>query len=115
MKRNFLAKAVSFLVVIIACSASANAQSLVYNQSFTSGVTPTTQCTAWTAYCATLLSSYSYTGFTVSGSLNPTGYTCTSPTVALAVANALRTGTAYSGTSDGHTWYVGTGCGGGCS
>jgi uncharacterized protein YjdB len=115
MYRNCLSKYVILLVVLFAANSNSVAQTLVYNQSFTSGATPTTQCTAWTAYCATLLSTYSYTGFTVSGSLNPTGYTCTSPTVALAVANALRTGTTYTGTSDGHTWYVGTACGGGCA
>ncbi len=83
---------------------------LVYNQAFQGGVIPTTQCIAWDAYRATLLGSYNYTGFTIRGSQNSTGISCTDPVVAAAVANALRSGTAYTGSSDGQTWYVGVGC-----
>ena len=80
------------LLVLFAFGFTAPAQTLVYNQSFISGATPTTQCTAWTTFCSTLLGTYSYLSFKVSGSVNPTGITCTNPVVTLAVANALRTG-----------------------
>ncbi len=89
-------------------------QALSYVQSFTSGSVPTTQCTAWATFLASLGSTTTYTGFTIKGSMDATGYTCTDPVVATAIANALNTGTAASYSSDGHTWYVGTGCGGGC-
>jgi glycine rich protein/type IX secretion system substrate protein len=48
----------------------------------------------------------------MSGTGNPTGIHCTNATVALAVANALRTGGTYTGSSDGFTWEVGA-CGSG--
>jgi hypothetical protein len=87
---------------------------LSYVQSFTGGSVPTTQCTAWATFLASFSSTTTYTGFTIKGSLDATGYTCTDPVVATAIANALSTGTAATYSSDGHTWYVGTGCGGGC-
>ena len=106
------------LLVLFAFGFTAPAQTLVYNQSFISGATPTTQCTAWTTFCSTLLGTYSYLSFKVSGSVNPTGITCTNPVVTLAVANALRTGVYYSGSftvgTTPHTVIVSPGCGSGC-
>ncbi len=83
---------------------------ITYSEAFTSGVTPTTQCTSWDAFRATLNGSYNYTGFTIRGSMNPVGISCTDPAIAAAVANAMRTGSSYSGSSDGQTWYVDIGC-----
>jgi Secretion system C-terminal sorting domain len=104
------------LVLLIALSQKSFANSVVFNQSFVSGSTPSAAvCGAWTTFRAALLSTYSYTSFTISGSLDVTGITCTDPVVTAAVANALRTGTTYSGTASGHTWVVGVGCGSGCS
>lgn len=112
MKKIYSLLLVAFVVL---SGVAARAQStLVYSEAFTSGATPTTQCTAWTAYCASLVSANTYTGFKISGSLNTTGISCTNPTVAAAVATALRTATTYTGSSDGFTWRVGTGCGSGC-
>ena len=115
MKRLYPSNLLILLILSAGMTFSANAQTVQYNQSFTSGVTASSQCTAWTSFCGSLLSSYIYTGFNISGSLNTTGYTCTNPTVATAVASALRSGSTTTQTSDGHTWYVGTGCGSGCS
>ena len=115
MKKLYIPKLIILFLFLSGWNLNANGQSLIYNQSFTSGSVPSTQCTAWTSYCTSLLSTYIYTGFNVSGSLNTTGYTCTNATVATAIATALRTGSATTQTSDGHTWYVGTGCGSGCS
>jgi Secretion system C-terminal sorting domain len=110
-----------FLVVMLLAVQSSSAQTIVYNQAFVGGVTPTTQCTAWTTFVSSLLSTYSYTGFTISGTMDPVGISCNDPVIALAVANALRTYTAYSvfdatATPTPQTWYVGTGCitGSGC-
>ncbi len=87
---------------------------LVYSEAFTAGSAPTTQCSAWDAYRATLLGGYNYTGFTIKGSLDPVGISCTDPVIAAGIANALRTGTYYTATSDGQTWTVSVGCGSGC-
>ncbi len=116
MIRIYLTRLSLLFVLLAGLSFSGNAQTVVYNQSFTNGSTPTTQCTAWTTFCNALLGSYIYTGFNISGSLNTTGYTCTNPTVATAIATALRTNTGTTQTSDGHTWYVSAvgACGAGC-
>ncbi len=83
---------------------------IVYNEHFVNGVSPTTQCNSWEAFTASLLGTYVYTGFTMRGSNNPIGISCTDPVVATAVANALRTKISYSGSSDGQNWYVGNSC-----
>ncbi len=103
------------LALLIGLNLGASAQTIVYSQAFVSGVTPTTQCTAWNTFRASLLSTYAYTGFTISGTLDPTGISCNDPVIALNVANALRTGTAYSvfdatATPVAQTWTVGVGC-----
>jgi uncharacterized protein YjdB len=102
------------ILVILLGRFSAGAQTIIYSQSFTNGTTPSSQCTAWNTFCSSLLSSYIYTGFSVSSSISSTTYTCTNGTVATAVANAMRTASGTTQSSDGHTWYVGTGCGSGC-
>ncbi len=84
---------------------------IVYSEMFYNGVTPTTQSTNWDLYRASLVGTINYTGFRIRGSRNTTGISCTDPVIANAVANALRTGTAYAGVSDGETWLVGIGCG----
>lgn len=84
---------------------------LVYSQNFTSGVTPITQCTAWTNFVAQLTGS-SYTLLTMNGTFDPVGITVTDPTVIANITLALRTSTAYGPvTSNGRSWEVGT-CGG---
>ena len=69
--------------------------------------TSTVNADAWAAFRASLLGTYTYTGFKMSGSQNTTGISCTDPAVATAVAAALRTGGSYVGSSDGQTWRVG--------
>ena len=105
----FLAVIALFLV-----SFKGQAQTITYNEAFTQNQTPTTQCTAWGVFRSQLLGTHCYSGFTIRGSQNMTGITCTDPIVATAVANALRTSVAYSGTSNGHSWGVTPGCGSGC-
>ena len=110
-----------FMLVLLLAVQGSQAQTVVYNQAFVGGSTPTTQCTAWTTFLSSLLSTYTYTGFTISGTMDPVGITCNDPVIATAVATALRTYTAYSvfdatATPTAQTWYVGTGCitGSGC-
>ncbi len=102
------------LPVLLCLSATVKSQTIVYSQSFINGSVPTTQCPAWTTFLSRLLPTYSYGRFNISGNLNPTGYTCTNPTVAAAIATAMRTGFDTALISDGHTWRVGAGCGSGC-
>lgn len=85
--------------------------SLIYNQAFTNGSASPAQGAVWASYIAGLPSS-GITSFIIRGSNDPIGITCTNASIAQSVADALRTSGSYSGTSNGHTWYVG-GCGGG--
>jgi uncharacterized protein YjdB len=111
--RLFRTALMSLAVLFLAVTG--RAQVLTYSQAFTNFGTPTTQCTAWETYRASLLSSYSYTKMTMRGSLNTTGVSLTNPTLVAAVANAIRTGTNYGPfTSDGRSWLVSVGCGGSC-
>lgn len=84
----------------------------MYSQSFTSGSTPSSQCTAWTSFVAQL-TTLPYTLLTINGTLDPVGITIVDPSVIASIALALRTSSAYGPvTSNGHSWAVG-GCGGG--
>ncbi len=115
MKRLYLSKFAIVLFVALAGSVATFGQALTYSQSFTSGSSPSSQCTAWDAFRASLLSSYQYRTMIISGTNNTTGITCTNPTVVAALANALRTNGTYTGSSDGFNWGVfSSGCGSGC-
>lgn len=88
------------------------AVNLTYSQAFTSGVTPTTQCTAWTTFNS-FLPLRAYTAMNMFGSLSGTGVTLTDPTTIFNIVLALRTSTAYGPiTFGGRTWGVAL-CGGG--
>ncbi|CAF2031098.1 unnamed protein product [Rotaria magnacalcarata] len=52
----------------------------------------------------------SHTSLNLYGTNGSIGIDVTNTAVATAIASALRTGTAYSGSSNGHSWQVGT-CG----
>lgn len=115
MNRFYLSKLLILTALFSGWICKVDAQTtLTYSQNFVGGATPTTQCTAWDAFRASLTTSYTYLSFTISGSQNPTGITCTNPTIAAAVAAALRTATTGSWSSDGQNWGVYTGCGSGC-
>jgi hypothetical protein len=86
--------------------------SITYTQSFVSGVTPSTQCTAWNTFQG-LLVSRPYVSMTMKGTYDPTGITLTNAAYILGIATALRTSTSYGPvTSNGYTWLVGV-CGSG--
>jgi hypothetical protein len=55
-----------------------------------------------------------YRSVTLSGTFDPTGITITDAAAAQQLAFLLHTRTTGTVTSDGHTWYVSTGCGSGC-
>lgn len=83
------------------------ATSIIYTQSFASGVTPSSQCTAWLTF-SSLLVSRPYTSLKIQGTYDPTGITLTDPTIIAAIANALRVGVAYGPVSSGgYSWAVG--------
>lgn len=101
-----------FLATITSSDTTTTAFELVYSQNFTNGITPTTQCTAWTSFVAQL-TVLPYTLLTMSGTLDPVGVTVIDPTVIANIALALRTSTAYGPvTSNGRSWEVGS-CAGG--
>jgi hypothetical protein len=82
----------------------------VYTRSFTSGQSADqASCDPFRTYMAGL--SGSYRAVTLRGSNSSTGVTCSDPTIATNLCNALRTSTAMTAACDGHTWYVGD-CGG---
>jgi hypothetical protein len=83
-----------------------------YSQSLTYGVTPSSQCTAWTSFVSQL-TVRSYTLLTLCGTNDPIGVTVTDTTVIASIALALRTSTAYGPvTTNSRSWAVGS-CGGG--
>lgn len=94
----------SFILVVI-CSA------VTYTQSFTSGVTPTSQCTAWSSYVASLTCA-GYSNLRLYGSNDATGLTITELSVVRGLAAALRTSSTFSGNASGYTWVAGTGVAG---
>ncbi|CAM4812041.1 unnamed protein product [Rotaria magnacalcarata] len=67
------------------------------------------ECTTWNSFIAGLTCS-SHTSLNLYGTNGSIGVDVTNAAVATAIASALRTGTAYSGSSNGHSWQVGT-CG----
>ncbi len=62
-----------------------------WSAAFTSGVAPTTQCTSWNAWRASLSATRVYTKITVSGTFDPGGVSCSGPQ-ADTLCQALRKG-----------------------
>ncbi|MEG4110219.1 HYR domain-containing protein, partial [Microcoleus sp. S13_C5] len=84
--------------------------SIVFNQSFVQGQTPSNAvCQAWTNFRSQLTPN-TYAKVTMKGSLNPTGISMTNPSLVAQLANLINTGTAGSVNDGVHTWYVGKGC-----
>lgn len=82
------------------------ATSIVYSQTFTNGVTPSSQCSAWNTFAAQL-TVRNYTFLAMRGSQDSIGVTVTDPSVIAGIALALRTSTAYGPvTSNGRSWAV---------
>jgi len=91
------------------CSGGTCKSAVTYSQSFTVNVTPTTQCTAWTAFQASLTGTYS--SITISGTNDTTGRTCTG-TGANTLCQALHnSGTVSNLSCGGYMWNVDS-CGG---
>jgi len=73
-----------------------------YQESFVNNVTPTTQCTAWNTWRAGLAGGY--TRVTIRGTFAPAGLSCSNPSIANALAAAIRTGADFDMACDGHRW-----------
>ncbi len=88
-----------------------NAQSHIYSQTHFNGSTATAQCAVWDAWRAALTPGL-YLKCTMSGTNDPTGITCTDPTIvnqiaaAIKAANGTPTGGYTSPVTNGHTWSV---------
>lgn len=80
---------------------------IIYSQGFSSGATPSSECTAWINF-QNLVISRPYTLLTILGTNDPTGITLTNPSIVQAIATALRTNTVYGPvSSNGYSWAVG--------
>lgn len=85
---------------------------ITYSQTFSSGSTSPSQCSAWTSFVSQL-TSRPYNLLTIRGTFDTVGVTVTDPTVILNIATALRTSGTYGPvTSNSRSWAVGA-CGGG--
>jgi len=87
------------------------AQTIQYSENFTNGVGYSPgqqQYDNWISFRAALGGGAD--SITISGSNDATGRSCTNPTTATQIANALSSGTTLTTTCDGNTWRVGT-CG----
>ncbi len=97
---------------IFAISSAASADELVYSHEFVNSVI---YCPGdphyddWLSYRASLPTS-GVTSITVSGSQDPIGRTCSDPTIAQQIADAMRTQTTTTIECGGFTWRVGSGC-----
>jgi hypothetical protein len=84
---------------------------VTWTDSFTNGVAATlAQCQKWHDFLDELTPDKPFSSVTMSGTFDPTGITITNDAATQQLANLLRTRTAGSVTSGGHTWYVSTGC-----
>ncbi|HEY0194921.1 MAG TPA: hypothetical protein VGC42_27600 [Kofleriaceae bacterium] len=86
-------------------------QGIVYSQDFQQFTYAPAQCNAWNDFRENELSSGSYSQITMSGTYDPTGVTCSDPTAATQLCQALHTGGYASVACNGHVWNVG-GCAG---
>ena len=84
---------------------------LVYEELFTTGVTPTFQCDSWIDAKSRLADGY--TEVTLSGSADPVGVSCTDPAVVDALVTAIRDGGELDLACDAHQWTYCPGYGGG--
>ncbi len=93
-----------------------SADQLVYSHEFVKGVIycpGDPQYDDWLSYRASLPTS-DVMSITVSGSQDPQGRTCSDPTVAQQIANAMRTQTTLTVPCGGFTWRVDGTCQTGC-
>ncbi|MCZ7556423.1 MAG: T9SS type A sorting domain-containing protein [Bacteroidia bacterium] len=100
------------IALLLLAGATAIAQNHKFSMQFVNGQTPTTQCTAWNTWRATLMPGQ-YLGVTIRGNANAVaqaGITCNDPAMANALANAIKTGangTQYtSPLCNGRIWYL---------
>ncbi|CAF0768626.1 unnamed protein product [Adineta steineri] len=84
--------------LIVACSTT-------YSQTFTGGVAPTTQCTAFRVFTTGLTCS-SYSLMQMYGSNDPVGITVTDSSVVTALALALRYNNTFGIMYNGITWKI---------
>ncbi|MFM9945142.1 MAG: PKD domain-containing protein [Bacteroidia bacterium] len=95
-----------FLAVVVQ---KVDAQTRTFTQTYTNGQPSTAQCTAWSAFIATLSSSGNYTKMTIKGTYDATGISCTDKTIITAFVAAVKTGgttTYMSSLTNGHYWSI---------
>ncbi|UJR07316.1 hypothetical protein I4U23_011603 [Adineta vaga] len=94
-------------IIVIVLDTRTNSCATTYSDSFTTGVTATTQCTNWRIF-TTGLTCTSYSKMRIYGSNDPTGITITDASAVTALAVALRYNTTLIVRYNGINWRVGT-------
>jgi hypothetical protein len=83
----------------------------VFSESFFQFQDAPAQCTNWNDFLDNQLDLGSFTAVTVSGTFDPTGVTCSDPTAATQICQALHNRATTSVSCNGHSWNIGQ-CGG---
>ena len=84
---------------------------LIYEEEFTTGVTPSWQCDSWLDFKAEIDAGYS--SVTLSGSADIVGLSCTEPGPVAAIVDGIRDAGEVEVDCDGHLWTYCPGYGGG--
>ncbi|CAF1300819.1 unnamed protein product [Adineta ricciae] len=94
------------VIVIVLANSGSNSCAKTYSDSFTSGVTATTQCTSWRSF-TTGLTCTTYSKMRIYGSNDPTGITIADVSTVTALAVALKYNTTLIARYNGINWRVG--------
>ncbi|MBZ0099508.1 MAG: hypothetical protein K8F30_10505, partial [Taibaiella sp.] len=101
LKARFLVFLALYLVEF-----SATAQTVMFSETHTGGAPATAQCVAWGVFQGQL-NPGNYLKMTIKGTFDPVGLVCTDKTVVNAMAQAIKTASAYiSPPTNGHVWSV---------
>lgn len=80
----------------------------LFSESFDQNSSNFAQCDAWNDFLRNgLVSGATYSRVSMSGTFNPTGFTCSDPVAATRVCRALHNGSFDSVFCDGHNWNIG--------
>jgi prepilin-type processing-associated H-X9-DG protein len=86
-------------------------QGATFSAQFFEAQTPVQQCSDWNDFQFNRLTSGSYSRIAMNGTFDTNGVTCSNPSAATQICNALHNNTSTAVFCDGHTWFTGF-CGG---
>jgi hypothetical protein len=91
------------------CTAGAcSLEPAVFSQDFVQDENAPAQCSAWQDFTTNELLASNYNSITISGTFNTLGTTCSEPSIATQICQAMHTGAFINVECDGHEWSVGT-------